>query len=68
MKVIVRVLFIWYAEEEVIADCSDGTFAALQQKHPAPHHGSVIEHDAELVYKGELSELDVTYAVKSFPC
>ena len=55
--------------EETIVNYLDETFAALQQKHPAPHQGLVIEQlAAEFEFKGELSELDVACAVKSFPC
>ena len=55
--------------EETVADYSDETFAALQQKHPTPHWDSVIEPvDAEPEFNGEVSDIEVTYAVKSFPC
>lgn len=55
--------------EEVIADNSEETFTALQQKHPPPHPDLVIPSlPKHLRFDGELSEHAVLYAVHSFPC
>ena len=54
--------------EEVIADNSEKTFTALQQKHPPPHLDTVIcSLPKDLKSDGELSESAVLYAICSFP-
>ena len=53
--------------DDIIADMSDTTLAALKQKHPAPHPDSDIPSLLEAHSHLTVSEEEVALAIRSFP-
>ena len=55
--------------EDTIADMSDDTWSALEQKHPSPHPGSCIHPSLQVsaVHTVPVSVEEVANAIRSFP-